>query len=243
MSRIPRIYHPERLEANIDLSLESGAAQHVARVLRLGAGAELILFDGHGGHYPAVIVAADKRIVQVQIGSHRESLTESPLEITLAQGISKGERMDLTIQKSVELGVTRIIPLETARSVVRLKGERMDKKQQHWQGIIQSACEQSGRDRLPQLLAAQSLANWLKAPVDGCALMLDPYAEHTISELPSSRAVTLLIGPEGGLSDSERQAAREAGYLGIRLGPRILRTETAALTTIAVLQSRWGDLG
>lgn len=241
--RIPRIHHPQPLGEGETVQLESGAAQHVARVLRLGVGAELILFDGRGGHYPAQIITVDKRHVEVKLGQQHRTDNTSPLRITLAQGISKGERMDFTIQKAVELGVQRIVPLDTERSVVRLKGERLERKHQHWQGIIISACEQSGRDVLPELLPSRDLNQWLGDEAEGVRLLLDPYAERGISELTPGTEITLLIGPEGGLSEQERQAAQDAGYQGVRLGPRVLRTETAALAAVAILQSHWGDLG
>lgn len=241
--RIPRIFHPEPLAAQSRITLDSGAARHVARVLRLGLGAKLTLFDGNGGEYPASIVELDKRQVIVELGELRKVELESPLKITLAQGISKGERMDYTIQKAVELGVSRIAPLSTERSIVNLKGERLEKKLAHWQGVIVSACEQCGRNTLPELLAQQTLDDWLVNESSGEGLLLDHRAEGSLGSLQLGSEITLLIGPEGGLSESERQRAVDHGYQGIRLGPRILRTETAALTALAGLQSRWGDLG
>jgi 16S rRNA (uracil1498-N3)-methyltransferase len=240
--RIPRIYQTQRLAENSRITLEEGAARHVARVLRLGPGAPLRLFDGRGGEYAATIVESDKREVNVAVGNFTEVEVESTLSLTLAQGISKGERMDFTIQKAVELGVQRIVPLQTERSVVNLKGERRNKKLEHWRGVIISACEQCGRNTLPELLPMQSLSSWLEKPRQGSGLLLDHRAGSTIDSLSRPDAVTLLIGPEGGLSEGERQQARAAGYTGLRLGPRVLRTETAALTALAALQSRWGDL-
>jgi 16S rRNA (uracil1498-N3)-methyltransferase len=240
--RIPRIYQTQRLAENSRITLEEGAARHVARVLRLGPGTPLRLFDGRGGEYAATIVESDKREVNVAVGNFTEVEVESTLSLTLAQGISKGERMDFTIQKAVELGVQRIVPLQTERSVVNLKGERRDKKLEHWRGVIISACEQCGRNTLPELLPMQSLSSWLEKPRQGSGLLLDHRADSTIDSLSRPDAVTLLIGPEGGLSEGERQQARAAGYTGLRLGPRVLRTETAALTALAALQSRWGDL-
>lgn len=240
--RIPRIFHPQPLANQHRVALDENAARHVARVLRLNLGAELTLFDGYGGEYPATIVELGKRLVEVELGTQRASEVESPLQITLAQGISKGERMDYTIQKAVELGVSRIVPLDTERSVVNLKGERQEKKQAHWRGVIISACEQCGRNTLPQLLLQQHLDTWLQSGIDGTGLLLDHRAETSIDSLHVSGAVTLLIGPEGGLSEQERERALEAGYQGLRLGPRVLRTETAALTALAALQSRFGDL-
>jgi 16S rRNA (uracil1498-N3)-methyltransferase len=211
-------------------------------VLRLGPGAELILFDGHGGDYLATLAMIAKREVVAEVGEHRQRECESPLGVTLAQGVSKGERMDFTIQKAVELGVQQIVPLSTERSVVNLKGERLERKMVHWQGVIISACEQCGRNTLPRLMPMQTLSAWLSHRVNGTGLLLDHRAEETVPSLKRPNEVTMLIGPEGGLSERERESAYAAGYLGLRLGPRILRTETAALTALAALQSYWGDL-
>lgn len=240
--RIPRIFHPQPLASQSRVTLDDNAARHVAKVLRLGLNAELILFDGHGGEYPATIVELGRRQIEVELGTQHTLEVESPLQITLAQGISKGDRMDYTIQKAVELGVSRIVPLNTERSVVNLKGERLEKKQAHWRGVIISACEQCGRNTLPELLPQQDIDTWLKSGVNGTGLLLDHRAETSIDSLQPDSAITLLIGPEGGLAEQERDRALAAGYQGLRLGPRVLRTETAALTAMAALQSRWGDL-
>ncbi len=240
--RVPRIFHPQPLAANTQLALDDNAARHVAKVLRLGVGAELTLFDGYGGEYPATIVDAGKRQLLVELGAVQNRDIESPLQVTLAQGVSKGDRMDYTIQKAVELGVSRIAPIDTERSVVNLKGDRLEKKLNHWHGVIISACEQCGRNTLPELFPLQSFDRWLQNPVQGSGLLLDHRAKLTVGSIPETDAVTLLIGPEGGLSEQERERAYAAGYQGMRLGPRVLRTETAALTALAALQSRWGDL-
>jgi 16S rRNA (uracil1498-N3)-methyltransferase len=240
--RIPRIFHSQPLTQDRRIVLDEGAARHVARVLRLGSGAALTLFDGRGGEYPGTIEVVGKREVSVSVGECKNREIESPLSVTLAQGISKGERMDFTIQKAVELGVQRIVPLDTERSVVNLKGERRERKLEHWQGVIISACEQCGRNTLPELLPMQSLASWLETPLQGTGLLLDHRAENRITTLAKPEAVSLLVGPEGGLSENERSSAYVAGYAGLRLGPRVLRTETAALTALAVIQSQWGDL-
>lgn len=242
MSRVPRIYHPEPLQLGATLELSDQATQHVARVLRMSEGDALHLFDGQGGEYQAQIRSCDKRHVTVELLSFDSRESESPLVITLAQGVSKGDRMDYTLQKAVELGVSRIVPLDTERSVVNLKGERREKKMAHWQGVLISACEQCGRNRVPELLPWQSLSSWLTEPLSGLGLLLDHRAEQGLYALPETRALTLLIGPEGGLADTEREQAIQRGYQGLRLGPRVLRTETAALTAIAALQARWGDL-
>lgn len=240
--RVPRIFHPQPLAANTQLALDDNAARHVAKVLRLGVGAELTLFDGYGGEYPATILEAGKRQLLVELGAVQNRDIESPLQVTLAQGVSKGDRMDYTVQKAVELGVSRIAPIDTERSVVNLKGERLEKKLNHWRGVIISACEQCGRNTLPELLPLQSFDRWLQNTIQGSGLLLDHRAELTVGLIPETDAVTLLIGPEGGLSEQERERAYAAGYQGMRLGPRVLRTETAALTALAALQSRWGDL-
>ncbi|MCW8827571.1 MAG: 16S rRNA (uracil(1498)-N(3))-methyltransferase [Gammaproteobacteria bacterium] len=242
---VPRIFHPERLTDGETVTLDESAARHVARVLRLNPGGQLILFDGTGGEFNAVIREIGKRRVMAELGTRQHVETESPLRITLAQGISRGDRMDFTIQKAVELGVSRIVPLSTERSVVNLKGQRLEKKLAHWQGIIISACEQCGRNTLPQLLPMQSLARWLEDDgAKGTGVLLDHRANATIAtlSLPPGVALTLLIGPEGGLSGTEQERALVAGYQGLRLGPRVLRTETAALAALAALQSRFGDL-
>lgn len=240
--RNPRIFHPHTLSPGSVVVLDDSASRHVAKVLRLAAGDVLRLFDGKGGEYPATIAELGKREVTVSVGQYQAVEVESPLVVTLAQGVSKGERMDFTIQKAVELGVQRIVPLETERSVVNLKGERRDRKLAHWQGVIISACEQCGRNSLPELLPMQSLNSWLELPLQGTGLLLDHRAESSISTLDKPDAFTLLIGPEGGLSETEQARAYAAGCTGLRLGPRVLRTETAALTALAALQSHWGDL-
>ena len=240
--RIPRIFHSQSLTPASQIALNANASHHLAKVLRLGIGAPLRLFDGHGGEYLSSIIEINKREVIVTVGEHQLIDLESPLKVTLAQGISKGERMDYTLQKAVELGVQRIVPLNTERSVVNLKGDRQERKLEHWRGVIISACEQCGRNTLPELLPMQSLDNWIRDEPRNLRLLLDHRANAGISDLNKSVDLTLLIGPEGGLSENERDNAYAAGYCGLRLGPRVLRTETAALTAMAALQSHWGDL-
>ncbi|MFN2309121.1 MAG: 16S rRNA (uracil(1498)-N(3))-methyltransferase [Gammaproteobacteria bacterium] len=244
---IPRIYLPVALHPGSEATLDARAAGHVIRVLRLRVGDGVSLFNGDGNDYAAELTAAHKDQARARILAVQVRATESPLGIELAQGISRGERMDFTLQKAVELGVRRIVPLDTARSQVRLSGEREEKRLRHWGGIIMHACEQSGRSRLPELLPVQSLERWLSAPsVVTHKLFLDPEGDVCVADLgelggPLS-AVSLLVGPEGGLSPAERERASAHGYLRLRLGPRILRTETAALTAMAALQAVWGDL-
>ena len=240
--RLSRIYHPAPLAAGGRAELGDAAANHVVRVLRLSVGAPLILFNGAGGEFAAVIGAIDKHRVTVEIGDFYDKEREPPLPLWLAQGISRGERMDYTVQKAVELGVSRIVPLFTEHCGVQLDGERLAKRVKHWQGVVIGACEQCGRNRIPHIDAPVTFSQWLAAPGDGLRLVLDPNAEHTLAQLPvPSGPVTLLIGPEGGLSDREIALAKQSTYLGLRLGPRILRTETAAVAALAALLGAWGD--
>jgi len=240
--RIPRIHHPTPLATGNRIELSDTAANHVARVLRLPVGAPLILFNGEGGEYASTIKEIDKRRVTIDVGTFHDISREPPLELWLAQGISRGERMDYTIQKAVELGVSRIIPLFTEHCGMRIDGERLNKRLQHWQAVAISACEQCGRNRIPQVDAAITLTQWLASSAEGLQLVLDPEAEQTLSQLPMPTGpITLLVGPEGGLSDPELQLARQSNYQGLRLGPRVLRTETAAVATLAALLATWGD--
>lgn len=241
--RTPRIFHPSPIRVGEEIELDGNAARHVGKVLRLSAEAAITLFDGRGGEYRASLRCVEKRRVTADVLEFLPREVESPLSITLAQGISKGDRMDFTIQKAVELGISRIVPLNTERSVVNLKGERMEKKLSHWRGVIISACEQCGRNTLPELLPPSSLQQWLQVDDANTHLLLDHRAGTTLGSLATSNAMTLLIGPEGGLSETEREQAYASGYQGLSLGPRVLRTETAALTALAALQSRFGDLG
>ncbi len=238
-----RIHFDVPLAADLPLQLPEDAFRHLIQVLRLRAGDRFVAFDGSGGEYAAELVEVHKRSATARLDRHVAVDRESPLDLTLAQCVSKGERMDYTLQKAVELGVTRIVPLLSSRSVVRLDAERMDKKLEHWRGVIISACEQSGRTRVPPLADAVALPSWLDAEAaPGERLTLDPQGRHGLRELPPPRGpVTLLVGPEGGLSEHELQRAHAAGFTGIRMGPRVLRTETAGVAALAALQALWGD--
>lgn len=218
-------------------------------VLRLQAGDAIILFNGDGNNYPALLSAAGKKASAEILGVEHND-TESPLALELIQGISRGDRMDTTLQKAVELGVTAIHPVMTDKSAVRLTGDRLQKKMQHWQGIIISACEQSGRSRLPALSTPQTLTAWIgkmspagSADHSGSDWLLLPDAEQKIGCINSpATPCRVLIGPESGLSEEEVRRCTQAGFEPLSLGPRILRTETAGPTVIAILQSRFGDL-
>lgn len=240
--RIPRIHQPVSLTPGAIVELSDGAANHVARVLRLPVGAPLTLFNGTGGEYSATVHEISKRSVSVRISAFVARAMESPLAITLAQGIAKGERMDYAIQKATELGVVRLVPVITARCNVRLSDERWEKKLQHWRAVAISACEQCGRNRLPVIEPPLPLTDWLAQDPSELRLTLDPQATGGIATITTApRQVSLLVGPEGGLNEDELKAAQRSGYRGIQLGPRVLRTETAGVAALAVLQARWGD--
>jgi 16S rRNA (uracil1498-N3)-methyltransferase len=243
---LTRLYFPDEIPDHSECVLPAAQAHHVARVLRLAAGDALTLFDGAGTEYPAVISHLDKSAVKLRVGESRECDRESPLWITVAQAISSGERMDFTVQKAVELGAARIVPLISSRCVVRLSGERAVKRVAHWQAVAVSACEQCGRNRVPQIAAVASLADWLgRQPGPGGAtrLLLAPRGDVRLREIARPAGeVTLLIGPEGGFAPEEADAAGRAGFTAVRLGPRVLRTETGAVAALAALQTLWGDL-
>lgn len=242
--RIPRIYHPAPLTVNHDVALDDDAANHVGRVLRMSTGQTLELFDGSNQVFNAQIVAADKKRVQVRILESRQENRESPLDIHLGQVMSRGEKMEFTIQKSIELGVNIITPLLSERCGVKLDAERLDKKQQQWQKIAIAACEQCGRNRIPEIRPAMPLDAWCAESDNGLKLNLHPRASQSINTLPLPvTRIRLLIGPEGGLSAEEISRTAAHGFTDILLGPRILRTETTALTAITALQVRFGDLG
>lgn len=231
------------LRAGAELLLNADRSHYVSRVLRLRRGSELTLFDGGGAEYAAAITDIAKNGVTVMTGEPRQRNIESPLGIHLVQGISRGDRMDHVVQKATELGVRRIAPVTTEFSVVRLDPEKAAKRVQHWTKIAQSSCEQCGRNTVPAIDAPQTLATFLAGarPADG--YVLHPDADRKLTALsPSTGEVDLLIGPEGGLSDTEYKQAEAAGFVACSLGPRILRTETAAIAAIAVLQAKWGDL-
>ena len=243
--RIPRIYHPELLEYQTQCQLSEDAANHVGRVLRMGEGEQLELFDGSNHIYPAIITESNKKSVKVNILGRELSDKESNLKIHLGQVISRGERMEFTIQKSVELGVNVITPLWSERCGVKLDGERMDKKIQQWQKIVIAACEQCGRNVVPEIRPLMKLQDWCAEDDGALKLNLHPRAQHSIKTLPMipKDGVRLLIGSEGGLSEQEIVQTQQKGFTEILLGKRVLRTETASLAAISALQIYFGDLG
>jgi len=247
--RLTRLYVAGALAEGAALVLPPATGQHVTRVLRMQAGAALGLFDGRGGEYAATIESARGATVTVRLGARLGATPESPLAITLAQGVSRAERMDFAIQKATELGVRRIVPLLCERSVVRLDERQAAAKLEHWRGVVIAAAEQCGRATLPALDPPRKFIDHLAAtapgvPAGSARALLLPGAADGLATLPAGLgAIELVIGPEGGLGDEEVRLALERGYRALRLGPRVLRTETAAAAAIAVLQALRGDLG
>lgn len=243
---LPRFFCPLALSAGVSVDLPESAARHAARVLRLRSGDDLTLFDGRGGEYAARIAQVERERVRVDVLTWDARECESPLALTLVQALQAGEKMDLTVQKAVELGVGRIVPVLARRSVVRLDGARAARRVEHWRGVAASACEQCGRNRVPDVAELQGLERWLAqpAPAGALRLMLAPGAGHTLATLappPPGSPIELLIGSEGGLAPEEMHAAAQAGFVAVGLGPRVLRTETAGLAALAAIHARWGD--
>ncbi|RLM28225.1 16S rRNA (uracil(1498)-N(3))-methyltransferase [Brenneria alni] len=243
--RIPRIFHPEPLPLKGgEVELSEDAASHVGRVLRMNSGQPLQLFDGSNHIFDAEIVLAGKKSVRVRVTEGKLENKESPLHLHLGQVMSRGEKMEFTIQKSIELGVNIITPLLSERCGIKLDAERLEKKVCQWRKIAIAACEQCGRNRLPEVRPATTLEEWCAEQDTALKLNLHPRATQSINTLPLPVSqVRLLIGPEGGLSSNEISMTSEHGFTDILLGPRVLRTETTALTAITALQVRFGDLG
>jgi 16S rRNA (uracil1498-N3)-methyltransferase len=241
--RLPRVYFPGEVAAHGLCDLPPGESHHVAHVLRLTPGDALVAFDGRGNEYDAVIDRLSKSAVTLRMGDAKAVDRESSLQVTLAQGISSGERMDYTVQKAVELGVYAIQPVVTERSVVRLDRERAVKRVAHWRSVAIAACEQCGRNVVPQIHPVASFSAWLGAPKpDATCLTLAADAPVKLVKMQRPvRPIILLVGPEGGLAPRERADAIAAGFIAARLGPRVLRTETAAVAALAALQTLWGD--
>lgn len=238
-----RIYQQISLALHTSIRLDEKASHHLARVLRASVKDKLTVFNGKGGEYEGVITRIDKQGVDVEIVAFAAREAESPIEIYLAQGIARGEKMDFIVQKAVELGVEKIIPLFTERCNVRLDSEREEKRLQHWQAIAISACEQSGRNHLPEVMAPETFKSWLpSAKADRC-FVLSPHVQTKLPTdvLPNHASILLLIGPEGGFSQDEIELAEKQGFLPLNLGPRVLRTETATIAALATLQYRYGD--
>ena len=242
--RIPRVYSPQAMTTGDCIELEAGAARHLTSVLRMTSGQLITLFNGQGGEYLAELVVAKKGKATVRIMEFKQTDRESSLSIHLAIGISRGERMDWIMQKATELGVSEITPLFTERCEVKLSGDRLDKKVGHWQQVAISACEQSQRNRVPQINKPLKLDQWQSHCDSSLKLVLHHRSESRLADMPQpSGQIALLIGPEGGLSEPEIEQAIAHGFQPLALGPRVLRTETAPLAAISILQSLWGDMG
>ena len=241
--RVIRVFVEGPLAPGQRIALPEDAAAHLVRVLRLQAGDACVLFNGDGHDYAARITAANKRGVDAELLSARAVDNESPLRITLLQGIARGEKMDWILQKATELGIAAVVPVHSERSEVKLDGERAGKRAAHWRSVLASACEQCGRARVPALAAPQPLREATAALPDAPRFLLDPEAGQAIATLSAlTDGCVLAVGPEGGWSPRDREVLRAAGFTGLRLGPRILRTETAGIAAIAALQAMFGDL-
>lgn len=243
----PRFYCDPKASDNLALGaqikLPENAAMHATRALRLDIGDLVILFNGDGNDYHGELTFIKKNEVIAKINGIKKVDNESPIKVILAQAISSGDRMDFTIQKAVEMGVTEIQPIASQRSVVKLSSERAEKRREHWQNVVNSACEQSGRAFVPQVAMPLNLSNWLASKPDAqTKVTLSPVAEVSFKELPvPSGNICLLVGAEGGLTEDEIALAASQGFTAVRLGKRILRTETAPLAAIATIQTIWGD--
>jgi 16S rRNA (uracil1498-N3)-methyltransferase len=245
----PRLYWPTSLHSGEVIELPAAVAHHAARVLRLREGDAVTLFNGEGGEFEARLTRIESRSVSAMVGKHHAVERESALEVTLLQGLAGAERMDYVIQKAVEMGVAAIAPVTMARSVTRLDAARASKRAEHWRSVIVASCEQCGRNRLPLLHPLQDFDAALGSPGDpgattgaALSLVLSPGdgSSLTAFDRPSS-AIRLLIGPEGGLAPEELAAAQHAGFRSVRLGPRVLRTETAGVAALAAIHALWGD--
>jgi len=237
-----RVYQPGHFETGASIQLDKFSGNHLIKVLRLKNNYAFNLFNGEGLEFSARLEISGKKAI-AHLETPIKNNNESNIAIHLLQGVSRGDRMDFAIQKSIELGVTSITPVITERTVVNLKGDREQKKLQHWRSIVISACEQSGRSFLPQINPVCTLAHAFNSNSNDLKLLLDPLSNNNLQSLSPAKNIQILIGPEGGLSEAEIVSAKENGFEGVKLGPRILRTETAALAAITSVQLLWGDLG
>jgi 16S rRNA (uracil1498-N3)-methyltransferase len=245
-----RLYCDVPLAEGQHLTLPESAAHHARDVLRLETGATVTLLNGLGGEYTASLTLVSKKLVEADVLEFQQRDSEPPFQITVAQSLATGDKMDWVVEKAVELGAAAVVPIAAARSVLKLSAERAEKRAAHWQAIARAACEQCGRNRLAQIAPVTGLGAWLAAHRDDAnaapalKLMLSPVADVAFNAiaapLPGS-SIHLLIGPEAGLTDAEEALARTAGFQGITLGPRVMRTETAALAALAAIHARWGD--
>lgn len=237
----PRIFTPASLNENTTVSLDDQAVTHLVRVLRMKTGDALRLFNGNGVEYQAELEVESKKTAHARVSSVIREDAPLPLAVHLGQVMSKGDRMDFVVQKATELGVSDITPLISERCDVRLKGERLDKKIEHWQKVAISACEQSGRNTVPVIHPPLPANEWAQSVTADVKLVLHPHNQKPLKAETNPGTVAVLIGPEGGFTDLEVNQYQDSGFDGLLLGPRILRTETAALTALSVLQFVWGD--
>lgn len=238
-----RLYQPSCFVIGKRYQLDERAFHHAVRVLRAKVGDELVLFNGEGGEYDAIIKSIEKKGMEVEVTAFTPREVESPINVHLVQGVARGEKMDFIVQKAVELGVNNITPLFTERCNVKLADGRANKRLAHWRSVIIGACEQSGRNRIPEIVEPIAFKDWLPTAQADYRFVLSPFVQEKLPALnvQAKASMMLLIGPEGGLSDAEVQAALQAGFIPLNLGPRILRTETASLAAISALQCRYGD--
>lgn len=244
--RIPRIYQAVPLETGLTITLDAQATAHIVRVLRLKLEDQIIVFNGQGGEFEGVISQLGKREAVVRLTAFHDIEKESPLDIVLIQAVSRGERMDYTLQKAVELGIKEIHPVLTKHTAVQLNDERKKKRKQHWQGVVNSACEQCGRNTVPLVHPVNALfdcVSQLSIGSEDISLVLNHRSPQSLADIKNERPrqVFLLAGPEGGFAEEEVEELHRRGFISVVLGPRVLRTETAALAAISVTQSMWGD--
>ncbi|EPJ46410.1 MAG: 16S ribosomal RNA methyltransferase RsmE [Osedax symbiont Rs1] len=240
--RIPRFYQDTAISIDTQLALDSDAVQHIARVLRMKPGDNILLFNGDGNEYQATLSKVEKRAVSAEITASTSPSRSSRLKIDIGQSISRGDRMDFAVQKSTELGMRSLTPLISERTEVKLKADRLTKKQQQWQQLAISACEQSLRTDVPTINSALAISQWIKDCDTDLKLVLHHHTDRRLAEFDQPATVALLIGPEGGLTEAEVQLAIDNGFHPVALGPRVMRTETAPIAAQAILQYLWGDL-
>ncbi|PIE20879.1 MAG: 16S rRNA (uracil(1498)-N(3))-methyltransferase [Neptuniibacter caesariensis] len=241
--RTPRFYDPQPLSTGLDIQLSDSVVQHVSRVLRMRSGEHLILFNGDGKEYLAALGQVDKRKAYAHIFEQRSPRSESPLAVHIGQTLSRGERMDFAVQKSTEMGMSHMTPLFSKRCEVKLPPERQGKRVNHWQQIAISACEQSGRVVPPSIALPETLVNWVARQDAELKLVLHHHSEVSLQRMTPPTSTALLIGPEGGLTDEEVELAQAHGFKPLTLGPRVMRTETAPVAALTLLNYLWGDLG
>lgn len=242
--RIPRIYVDLPLQENSIFDLPAASFQHVCKVLRLKNNYALTLFNGKGGQYSAKLINVEKRTAQVAVETYQPLENESPIKVTIGQTLSRGERMDYAIQKAVEAGVHTIQPLFSERCEVKLNSERLDKKRQHWQQIAISAAEQSGRGHVPEVKEAINLLDWVADCKDMLKITMHHHSAKPMKDMPApeDKSVSVLIGPEGGLTEDEVESSIKQGFQPVALGPRVLRTETAPIVILTCINLIWGDI-